>query len=103
MCVTTDQNIYGPPNQIKWTINGTEIDFKLHRGGLNIQNIKRRLSTTSKLTLLNLRHKDAGVYECRNRWDPRKINVLTQVELSNLLSDFLDFIYYHFYPIYYTL
>ena len=76
LCLTTGQDIYGPPRQLKWAINGIDVDFKTHRGGLNIETFKRRLSTTSKLTVLNFKHEDGGVYECKNMWDPDKIDAV---------------------------
>ena len=79
LCLTTDQDIYGPPSQLKWAINGIDVDFRTHRGGLNIETFKRRLSTTSKLTVLNFQYHDGGVYECKNMWDPEKIDALFKV------------------------
>ena len=79
VCVTTNQDTYGPPQDVNWAINGSEIDFKLHRGGISIRSIKRKLSTTSRLTLLNVRHGDAGSYECRVHWDKNLINRITKV------------------------
>ena len=76
-----DHNKLGPPDKIKWLINGTEIDFKLHKGGINIQSFKRRLSTTSKLTILNFQHEDAGSYECRNVWITEEANDPSTVSL----------------------
>ena len=85
LCLTTDQDIYGPPSQLKWAINGIDVDFKTHRGGLNIETFKRRLSTTSKLTVLNFQHQDGGVYECKNMWDPDKIDALFKVSSGIIL------------------
>ena len=82
MCVTTGQEIYGPPDETKWGINGSEIDFHFHRGGINIQSSKRRLSSTSKLTILNFQHKDSGIYECRNVWYQKRIADSSKVHLS---------------------
>ena len=79
VCVTTNQDVYGPPQDTKWLINGSEIDFRVHRGGINIHSIKRQLSTTTRLTILNLQHKDAGLYECRVNWDKNKINDIAKV------------------------
>ena len=79
LCLTTDQDVYGPPSQLKWAINGIDVDFRTHRGGLNIETFKRRLSTTSKLTILNFQHQDGGVYECKNMWHPEKIDALFKV------------------------
>ena len=79
LCLTTGQDLYGPPRQLKWAINGIDVDFRTHRGGLNIETFKRRLSTTSKLTILNFQHQDGGVYECKNMWDPDKIDALFKV------------------------
>ena len=81
MCVTTGQEVYGPPDESKWAINGSDIDFSKHRGGINIQSNKRRLSSTSKLTILNIQHKDSGLYECRNIWYQKRIAGLTKVHL----------------------
>ena len=81
MCVTTGQEVYGPPDESKWAINGSEIDFSLHRGGINIQSTKRRLSSTFKLTILNIQHKDSGLYECRNIWHQKRIPGVTKVYL----------------------
>ena len=85
LCLTTDQDIYGPPSQLKWAINGIDVDFKTHRGGLNIETFRRRLSTTSKLTVLNFQHQDGGVYECKNMWDPDKIDALFKVSSGIIL------------------
>ena len=85
LCLTTDQDIYGPPSQLKWAINGIDVDFKTYRGGLNIETFKRRLSTTSKLTILNFQHQDGGVYECKNMWDPDKIDALFKVSSGIIL------------------
>ena len=85
LCLTTDQDIYGPPSQLKWAINGIDVDFKTYRGGLNIETFKRRLSTTSKLTILNFQHQDGGVYECKNMWDPDKIDALFKVRSGIIL------------------
>ena len=79
VCVTTNQDIYGPPQDTKWAINGSEIDFNHHRGGISIRSIKRKLSTTSRLTLLNVQHGDAGSYECRVNWDRNNINRIIKV------------------------
>ena len=85
LCLTTDQDIYGPPRQIKWAINGIDVDFRTHRGGLNIETFKRRLSTTSKLTVLNFQHQDGGVYECKSMWDPDRIDALFKVSSGIIL------------------
>ena len=85
LCLTTDQDIYGPPSRLKWAINGIDVDFRTHRGGLNIETFKRRLSTTSKLTVLNFQHQDGGVYECKNMWDPDKIDALFKVSSGIIL------------------
>ena len=68
MCITHDHGIYGPPEQIVWFINGSKIDFASHRGGINIQTEKRWRSSKSKLILLDVRHVDAGIYECKHIW-----------------------------------
>ena len=85
LCLTTGQDLYGPPRQLKWAINGIDVDFRTHRGGLNIETFKRRLSTTSKLTVLNFQHQDGGVYECKNMWDPDKIDALFKVSFGIIL------------------
>ena len=85
LCLTTDQDIYGPPSQLKWAINGIDVDFRTHRGGLNIETFKRRLSTTSKLTILNFQHQDGGVYECKNMWESDKIDALFKVSSGIVL------------------
>ena len=91
VCVTTNQDVYGPPQDTKWLINGSEIDFRVHRGGINIHSIKRQLSTTTRLTILNLQHKDAGLYECRVNWDKNKINDIAKViNLSFLFPSIYD-------------
>ena len=79
MCVTTEQDLYGPPDESKWAINGSEIDFGVHRGGINIQIVKRRFSSTLKLTILYVHPKDSGLYECRNYWYPRTFGNSTEV------------------------
>ena len=92
LCLTKDQDIYGPPRQIKWAINGIDVDFRTHRGGLNIETFKRRLSTTSKLTVLNFQHQDGGVYECKNMWDPEKIDALFKV-ISCIIPILIEIIF----------
>ena len=82
MCITTEQDVLGPPDRTEWTINGKVIDFSLHRGGINIQSVKRRLSSTSKLTILNFQHEDAGSYGCRNIWHFPENDDLTRVMLK---------------------
>ena len=85
LCLTTDQDIYGPPSQLRWAINGIDVNFRTHRGGLNIETFKRRLSTTSRLTVLNFQHQDGGVYECKNMWDPDKIDALFKVSTGMIV------------------
>ena len=82
VCITTNQDVYGPPKETKWAINGSEIDFKVHRGGVSIRSIKRTLSTTTRLTILNVQHADAGSYECRVNWDKDRIDNIAKVSNS---------------------
>ena len=79
VCITTNQDMYGPPKEAKWAINGSEIDFKVHRGGISIKSIKRTLSTTTRLTILKVQHTDAGSYECRVNWDKNRIDNIAKV------------------------
>ncbi len=39
--------------------------LQTHRGGLHIELTRQKKSTTSKLTVHDFRHEDAGTYECR--------------------------------------
>ena len=78
MCITLDHDAFGPPNEVQWSVNGSKVDFTTHRGGINIQTVKRSLSTTSKLTILNIRHADAGNYECSNLWTEKTVSSVTK-------------------------
>ena len=70
--------MYGPPEETKWAINGSKIDFKVHRGGISIRSIKRTLSTTTRLTILKVQHADAGSYECQVNWDKNRIDKIAK-------------------------
>lgn len=39
--------------------------FQTHRGGVHLELTRQKKSTTSKLTVHDFRHEDAGTYECR--------------------------------------
>ena len=77
-CITLDHGVFGPPNEISWSINGSKLDFTSHRGGINIQTVKRTLSTTSHLTVLNFQHVDAGIYQCSNLWNKIGVSGVTK-------------------------
>ena len=51
VCITTNQDMYGPPKETKWAINGSEIDFKVH---IIIYQSDKKILPGSNLSLLML-------------------------------------------------
>ena len=60
-CVVRDE----PPITIWWWLNGTKLDLHMHRGGVFIETYHQKTSSTSKLSVFDFTHADAGLYECR--------------------------------------
>lgn len=60
-CVVREEQ----PNEIWWWLNGTKLDLEYHRGGVLIETIRQKKSSTSKLSVVDFNHADAGLYECR--------------------------------------
>lgn len=60
-CVVREE----PPTSIWWWLNGTKLDLGHHRGGIYIETLRQKTSSTSKLIVADFNMADAGVYECR--------------------------------------
>lgn len=54
-----------PPAKIWWWINGTRLDLSKHRGGILLETVKMKKSSTSSLTIKDVGFQDAAVYQCR--------------------------------------
>lgn len=55
-----------PPGSIWWWLNGTKLDLNEHRGGVYIETMKHKNSSSSKLRIADFKHDDGGHYECRS-------------------------------------
>jgi hypothetical protein len=45
--------------------SNSTLSFQFHRGGVHLEVIKQKKSSTSKLTINDFHQEDAGTYECR--------------------------------------
>lgn len=82
-CVVREE----PPNTIWWWLNGTKLDLEHHRGGVHIETLRLKQSSTSKLSVVDFTHADAGLYECRAEKNvAENINNPSQTSVSSSVS-----------------
>ncbi|TRY67268.1 hypothetical protein TCAL_15893, partial [Tigriopus californicus] len=64
MCGVTEHVL--PPDDFYWFHNGSKIDFTSHRGGgISLENIQHRKSSSSLLKIVYSTFEDSGLYECQ--------------------------------------
>ncbi len=64
VCAVTEHLV--APADFVWWLNDSRVALATHRGGgVNVENVSGRRSSTSAVTVVFARHEDAGTYRCQ--------------------------------------